>query len=77
MSMRGDDCGEIKRMWVDPDARGLKLGKRLLVALEAEARARGVRLLQLDAYRNRKRWGSIAPLVFGNARRSATIRLTR
>jgi putative acetyltransferase len=35
---KGSDWGEIKRMYVDDTARGLKLGKLLLSALEDHAR---------------------------------------
>jgi DNA-binding MarR family transcriptional regulator/GNAT superfamily N-acetyltransferase len=40
--------GEIKRMWLHPDARGLGFGVRLLSELEAAARRRGQRELRLD-----------------------------
>jgi DNA-binding MarR family transcriptional regulator/ribosomal protein S18 acetylase RimI-like enzyme len=43
-----DAVADVKRMWVSPSARGLGLGRRLLTELEAEARARGVRLLRLE-----------------------------
>ena len=46
--LRQEGYGEIKRMFVDPGARGLKLGSRLLAALEADARAVGVRCLRLE-----------------------------
>ena len=39
---------EIKRMWVAPQARGLGLGRRLLLALEHEARVAGVTVLHLE-----------------------------
>ena len=40
------DIGEIKRMWVSPDARGLGLGRRILEELEARARDFGVTTLR-------------------------------
>jgi len=40
--------GEIKRMWVDPDWRGLGLGGRMLAALEAEVRRLGYPTVYLD-----------------------------
>jgi GNAT superfamily N-acetyltransferase len=42
------DTGELKRMFVDPNLRGLGLGRRLVAALEAEARALGARRLVLE-----------------------------
>lgn len=39
----GDGTAEIKRMFVDPEARGLKLGKLLLSVLEAKAAKLGPR----------------------------------
>jgi DNA-binding MarR family transcriptional regulator len=39
---------EVKRMWVDPSARGLGLGRRLLSDVEALARANGSRAIRLD-----------------------------
>ena len=44
----GDGSAEIKRMWVDPDARGLGLGRKLLDAIEQEARVLGVQTLRLE-----------------------------
>lgn len=43
--------GEIKRMWVSPDARGLGVAKRLLETLEARAREIGLRRVRLDTNR--------------------------
>ncbi len=43
-----DDTDEIKRMWIDPEWRGLGLGARLLSTLEATARAHGRRRVVLD-----------------------------
>jgi DNA-binding MarR family transcriptional regulator/GNAT superfamily N-acetyltransferase len=39
---------ELKRMWVAPQARGLGLGRRLLVELEGLAGEHGVRTLRLE-----------------------------
>ena len=39
---------EIKRLWVDPDARGLGVGRRLLEALEEHAARSGARRVRLD-----------------------------
>jgi DNA-binding MarR family transcriptional regulator/ribosomal protein S18 acetylase RimI-like enzyme len=43
--------GEIKRMWVAPDARGLGVGRRILEMLEGLARQRGLATLRLDTNR--------------------------
>ncbi|HZS76521.1 MAG TPA: GNAT family N-acetyltransferase [Ktedonobacteraceae bacterium] len=40
--------GELKRMWVAPQVRGLGLGRRLLLALEHEAREAGMTILHLE-----------------------------
>jgi len=40
--------GEIKRMYVSPDARGRGIGRAVLAALEAEARALGIARLVLE-----------------------------
>jgi putative acetyltransferase len=39
---------EVARMWIDPDARGMGLGRRMLQALEACARAEGMVALRLE-----------------------------
>ena len=46
-----DAIGEIKRMWVAPHARGLGLGRRLLLALEHAAREAGMTVLHLETNR--------------------------
>ena len=43
--------GSLKRMWVAGSARGSGLGRRILLALEAEARALGVTTLRLETNR--------------------------
>ena len=42
------DTAELKRMYVSPTLRGSGLGRRLVAALEAEARKLGVRRLVLE-----------------------------
>jgi GNAT superfamily N-acetyltransferase len=44
----GPDTAELKRMYVSPTQRGTGLGRRLVAALEAEARKLGVRRLVLE-----------------------------
>lgn len=44
----GERCVEIKRMWVDPCARGLGVGERLLERLEIGARAGGAMVARLE-----------------------------
>jgi putative acetyltransferase len=44
----GPDHGELKRMFVRPQRRGLGAGKALLAFLEAEARRRGCARFQLE-----------------------------
>ena len=39
---------EIKRMWVDPDARGIGVGRRMLAALERAAVELGAGAVRLD-----------------------------
>jgi GNAT superfamily N-acetyltransferase len=48
LKLHGDGPAEVKRMWVDPGVRGAGLGRRLLVAVEEEARAHGARVLHLE-----------------------------
>lgn len=43
-----DGTAEIKRMFVDPEARGLKVGKRLLQALERHGGALGLDMIRLE-----------------------------
>lgn len=40
--------GEVKRLWVDPAARGQGLARRLMTAIEDKARALGMTRLHLD-----------------------------
>ncbi len=49
---RPEAQSEIKRMWVAESARGLGIGRRLLVALERLARDTGTGAVRLDTNRN-------------------------
>jgi putative acetyltransferase len=40
--------GELKRMYVTPEARGMSLGRRLLECVETEARREGLECLRLE-----------------------------
>ncbi|MDE2052675.1 MAG: GNAT family N-acetyltransferase [Gammaproteobacteria bacterium] len=42
--------GEIKRMWVSPEVRGLGVGRKLLESLERTARERKLRAVRLDTH---------------------------
>ncbi|MFL5894937.1 MAG: GNAT family N-acetyltransferase [Thermoleophilaceae bacterium] len=44
----GEGVGEVKRMYVVPNARGRGIGKRMLAALEDEARRLGFAVVRLD-----------------------------
>jgi DNA-binding MarR family transcriptional regulator/predicted GNAT family N-acyltransferase len=48
----GPGVGEMKRMWVHHSARGLGIGRRLLVELESLARQRGASWLRLETNRS-------------------------
>jgi DNA-binding MarR family transcriptional regulator/GNAT superfamily N-acetyltransferase len=52
LKFHGDEPAELKRMWVSADARGLGVGRRILLELEAHARTRGVTALRLETNRN-------------------------
>jgi DNA-binding MarR family transcriptional regulator/GNAT superfamily N-acetyltransferase len=48
LKLHGREPAELKRMWVDPTARGLGVGRRLLADLEARAAASGARAVRLE-----------------------------
>ena len=52
LKLHGRRPAELKRMWVAPQARGLGLGRRLLVELEVLAAEHGVRTLRLETNRS-------------------------
>jgi DNA-binding MarR family transcriptional regulator/N-acetylglutamate synthase-like GNAT family acetyltransferase len=52
LKLRGAQPAELKRMWVDPESRGLGVGRRLLERLEALARENGVGVLHLETNRS-------------------------
>jgi DNA-binding MarR family transcriptional regulator/GNAT superfamily N-acetyltransferase len=51
LKVKARRLGEVKRMWVAPDARGLGIAQRLLDALEKHAAQMGLETLQLDTNR--------------------------
>jgi DNA-binding MarR family transcriptional regulator/predicted GNAT family N-acyltransferase len=52
LKLHGRGPAEIKRMWVAPSARGLGVGRQILVELERHARQRGVRTVRLETNRS-------------------------
>ncbi|HET9247234.1 MAG TPA: helix-turn-helix domain-containing GNAT family N-acetyltransferase [Xanthobacteraceae bacterium] len=54
LKVKDRTIGEIKRMWVAADARGLGVGRRILEMLETHAREFGVRTLRLETNRTLK-----------------------
>lgn len=52
LKVKSGTCGEIKRMWVAPTARGLGIAQRLLEALEQYATDIGLDVLHLDTNRS-------------------------
>jgi DNA-binding MarR family transcriptional regulator/ribosomal protein S18 acetylase RimI-like enzyme len=52
LKFHGGEPAELKRMWVDANARGLGIGRRLLVALEAHGAARGATVMRLETNRS-------------------------
>jgi DNA-binding MarR family transcriptional regulator/GNAT superfamily N-acetyltransferase len=51
LKFQPDASGQIKRMWIAPEARGLGLGRRILAELEARAAAGGARTVRLETHR--------------------------
>ncbi len=49
--MIGPGIGSLKRMWVSEDVRGAGFGRRILTALESEARTFGLDTLRLETNR--------------------------
>jgi DNA-binding MarR family transcriptional regulator/GNAT superfamily N-acetyltransferase len=51
LKLHGRAPAELKRMWVAPKARGLGVGRRILGALEQQARDRGAHTVRLETNR--------------------------
>ncbi|MBM7786437.1 MarR family winged helix-turn-helix transcriptional regulator [Tenggerimyces flavus] len=51
LKLHGNEPAELKRMWVDPSARGLGLGRRLLAELEKCAAMNHVKVVRLETNR--------------------------
>jgi len=54
IKVKDRNIGEVKRMWVCADVRGLGVGRRILEALEALARELGLRTLRLETNQSLK-----------------------
>jgi DNA-binding MarR family transcriptional regulator/GNAT superfamily N-acetyltransferase len=52
LKFRDHELAEIKRMWVDASARRIRVGRRLLDALEVRAAAHGARVVRLETNRS-------------------------
>ncbi|WP_234867458.1 GNAT family N-acetyltransferase [Alitabrizicola rongguiensis] len=66
------ETGEVKRLWVAPGARGMGLARRMMEAIEAEARALDLARLRLDTNENlpeaialyrKTGWTEVAPFT--------------
>jgi GNAT superfamily N-acetyltransferase len=51
LRMLSDGVAEVRRMWILGEARGTGVGRRILAALEAQARDMGVNTLRLETNR--------------------------
>ena len=54
LKVKDRNIGELKRMWVRADARGLGVGRRILETLETLAREFGLGTLRLETNRTLK-----------------------
>ena len=48
LKLHGDDAAELKRLWLDPEVRGLGVARRLVECVEELAAAAGAPALRLD-----------------------------